>query len=101
MLDYTSGEAQFTDDQPPGDFSNNNLDEAQDVVEYWGTIWAQNGEIVDPPHKAGTGLGLDAAWYRDILRAKLVSIRLPKRLLVEYLEHSLAQRRALGIPLEE
>src|SRR5437763_1199450 len=37
-----------------------------------------------PPHLAGSGLGLDVAWYRDVMRAKLVSLRLPRRLLVEY-----------------
>jgi hypothetical protein len=29
---------------------------------------------------------LSVAWYRDVLRAKLVSLRLPRRLLVEYKE---------------
>jgi hypothetical protein len=27
---------------------------------------------------------LGVAWYRDVLRAKMVSLRLPRRLLVEY-----------------
>jgi hypothetical protein len=36
-------------------------------------------------------LGLDVEWYRDVLRAKLVSLRLPKRLLVAYKEKALAQ----------
>jgi hypothetical protein len=39
-----------------------------------------------PTHKAGIGLGLGPDWYRDVLRSKLVSIRLPKRLMVEYRE---------------
>ena len=29
-------------------------------------------------------MGLSVDWYRDVLRAKLVSLRLPRRLLVEY-----------------
>ena len=37
-----------------------------------------------PSHEAGTGLDLDVSWYRDILRSKLVSLRIPKRLLLAY-----------------
>lgn len=83
MLDYTSGEAEFTQDQP-GTFDRNDLDAPQEVVEYWAKIWSENGKFHDPPHEAGTGLNLDVDWYRDILRAKLVSLRIPKRLLVTY-----------------
>jgi hypothetical protein len=32
--------------------------------------------------------GLDAEWYRDVLRAKLVTLKLPERLLLEYLKVS-------------
>jgi hypothetical protein len=39
-----------------------------------------------PAHKAGIGLDLGIEWYRDVLRAKLVSLHLPKRLLVAYKE---------------
>lgn len=91
LLDYTSSDGHVTEDQSPGDFGNNRLDEPQDVVEYWAIDWSQNGEAHQPSHQAGLGLGLDAAWYRDVLRAKLVSLRLPKRLLLTYKERSIAQ----------
>ena len=88
MLDYGSGEAKFTADQP-GTFQRSGLDEPQDVVEYWAEVWSQNDSFHEPSHEAGTGLGLDTEWYRDVLRAKLVSLRLPKRLLVAYKERAL------------
>src|SRR5712691_2471530 len=68
LLDYTSSDGHITQDQPPGEFSNNRFDQPQDVVEYWATHWSQNGEAHEPSHLAGTGLGLDAEWYRDVLR---------------------------------
>ena len=83
ILDYTSGEAVFSRDQP-GSFDRNDLDGPQDVVEYWANTWSRNGKFHAPPHEAGTGLDLDVSWYRDILRAKLVSLRIPKRLLLAY-----------------
>lgn len=89
MLDYGSGEATITLDQP-GEFDRGGLDEPQDVVEYWAVHWSQHGNAHTPSHEAGTGLDLDAAWYRDVLRAKLVSLRLPKRLLLAYKEQTLA-----------
>jgi hypothetical protein len=100
LLDYTSGEATHSPDQP-GAFDRNGLDEAQDVVEYWAVDWSKHGNCHEPPHCAGTGLGLSVGWYRDVLRAKLVSLRLPRRLLLDYkavlikrledLEHSLGE----------
>lgn len=83
LLDYGSGEATITNDQP-GVFDRNALDEPQDIVEYWALDWSRNENDHKPSHKAGTGLGLSADWYRDVLRAKLVSLRLPRRLLLEY-----------------
>jgi len=68
MLDYTSGEACYSEDQP-GQFDRNGLDEPQEVVEYWAEQWSKNDQNQQPPHEAGTGLELDVAWYRDILRA--------------------------------
>jgi hypothetical protein len=95
MLDYSSGEATCTQDQP-GQFDRNPLDEPQDVVEYWAVEWSRNGKYHGPSHQAGSGLGLSAAWYRDVLRAKLVSLRLPRRLLLEYKERILACEDAWG-----
>ncbi|MFI5456698.1 MAG: hypothetical protein ACHRXM_14715 [Isosphaerales bacterium] len=83
VLDYTSGEATCSQDQP-GQFDRNGLDEPQEVVEYWAVDWSQHGKDHEPPHRAGSGLGLSVDWYRDVPRAKLVSLRLPRRLLLEY-----------------
>ena len=83
MLDYTTGAAISSEDQP-GPFACNGLDQPQDVVEYWAVDWSKNGNCSEPPHRAGTGLDLDVGWYRDVLRAKLVSLRLPRRLLLAY-----------------
>jgi hypothetical protein len=89
MLDYASGEAQVTIDQP-GVFDRNGLDEPQDVVEYWAVAWSQHPNAHQPAHEAGIGLELDADWYRDVLRAKLVSLQMPRRLLEAYRDHALA-----------
>jgi hypothetical protein len=83
MLDHGSGEATCTQDQP-GQFDRNPLDEPQDVVESWSVEWSRNGTHHQPAQQAGAGLGLSAEWYRDVLRTKLVSLRLPRRLLLEY-----------------
>lgn len=97
MLDYGSSEAEASADQP-GKFDRNALDEPQDVVEYWAQAWSENDNSHDPSHEAGTGLGLGVGWYRDVLRAKLVSIKLPKRLLAEYKAKLLDRLRELGVP---
>jgi len=99
MLDYTSGEARHSEDQP-GQFDRNGLDEPQEVVEYWAEQWSKNGQNHQPPHEAGTGLELDTAWYRDILRAKLVSMRIPKRLLLNYRDQVFAVIRRLESNME-
>lgn len=83
MLDYASGESVLSQDQPGG-FDRNDLDAPQDVVEYWAKSWSQNDKFHEPCHEAGTGLDLDINWYRDVLRAKLVSLKIPKKLLVAY-----------------
>ena len=90
MLDYGSGESMYSADQP-GVFDRNGLDAPQDVVEYWAAHWSQKDSFHKPSHEAGAGLGLAVEWYRDVLRAKLVSIRLPKRLLIAYKEKVLEQ----------
>jgi hypothetical protein len=83
MLDFNTGDATETPDQP-GEYDLNWFESPQDVVEYWAIDWSKNNKDYKPTHKAGTGLDLDANWYRDVLRAKLVSIRLPKRLIIAY-----------------
>ena len=92
MLDFTSGEATLSADQP-GVYDRNDFDGPQDVVEYWAEIWSRNSKDGKPTHEAGTGLGLPVEWYRDMLRAKLVSLRIPKRLLSSYKERFLERRR--------
>lgn len=99
MLDYTSGEARHSEDQP-GPFDCNGLDEPQEVVEYWAERWSRNDQNHQPPHEAGTGLKLDTAWYRDILRAKLMLVRIPKRLLLAYRDQVLAVIRRLESNME-
>jgi len=84
VLDYFSGQAKETADQPGN--CDGDLHGRQDVVEYWAKTWAEKGKFHKPSHEAGAGLGLGPDWYRDVLRSKLVSLRLPKRLLVEYRE---------------
>ena len=95
MLDYSSGESRHSEDQPPGQFDRNDLDEPQEVVEYWAETWGKTSDDHKPSHEAGTGLELDIAWYRDVLRAKLVSLRIPKRLLLTYKEQVLARIRQI------
>jgi len=90
LLDYTTGEATCSADQP-GQFDRNGLDLAQDVVEYWAVDWSKYGNCHAPSHQAGSGLGLGVGWYRDVLRAKLVSLRLPRCLILEY-KAKLSQR---------
>jgi hypothetical protein len=94
LLDHATGEAPLTKDQP-GTFDKNGLDAPQDVVESWPKIWSQNGKYHSLTHEAGTGLELDVEWYRDIPRAKLVSIRLPRRLLVAYRDKMLEREADL------
>jgi len=80
LLDYTSGEVTCARDQP-ATLDGNGLHEAQDVVEYRAVDWSKNGNCHDPTHLAGAGLGLPVEWYRgDVLRSKLVSLQLPRRL---------------------
>jgi len=100
ILDYGSGEAICTRDQP-GEFERNDLSEPQDVVEYWAVTWSKNANSHKPSHEAGLGMDLSVEWYRDVLRAKLVSLRLPKRLLMEYKEKYDAEMIRLDALMEE
>lgn len=53
-------------------------DEYIDVVSHWAERWCQ-AEWPETLQER-----MSAEWYRDILRAKLLTIALPKRLLVAY-----------------
>jgi hypothetical protein len=99
MLDYGSGEARHTADQP-GEYDRNLLDEPQEVVEYWAVDWHNNGSFATPSHLAGSGLDLGIEWYRDVQRAKLASIRLPKRLLVEYRDRYMEEYERIVADME-
>jgi len=46
-------------------------------------------------------LGLNVGWYRDVLRAKLVSLRLPRRLLLDYKAKLSKRREELELALGE
>ena len=50
LLDYTSGEATCSQDQP-GQFDRNGLDEPQEVVEYWAVDWSKHGNATS--HRTG------------------------------------------------
>lgn len=100
VLDYASGEARVTADQP-GLFERGSLTDPQDVGEYWAVTWSQNDNAHQPAHEAGTGLDLGVEWHRDVLRAKLVSLRLPKRLLIAYKEQTVAQIEKLEMMLKQ
>lgn len=51
--------------------------EPMDVREDITDLWEYYGQPYD---------GLEGEWYRDVLRAKLLTIRLPKRLIVDYVK---------------
>ena len=99
MLDYSSGDSKVSTDQP-GEFDCNGIDKPQEVVEHWAEVWSKNDREHLPAQAAGTGLDLSVEWYRDVLRAKLVSMRLPKRLLIEYKKKILDRNKALDSILE-
>ena len=93
LLDYNTGDAKHTTDQPGQASVGDHLNGDLDVVEYWAMKWAANDNDHEPGVDAGLGVpGLDADWYRDILRAKLVSLRVPRRLLEEYVEKKYLDR---------
>jgi len=66
-----------------------NEDKGIDVVDYWGKHWSQ----AKWPETLQERMSAD--WYTDILRAKLLTIALPKRLLIEYRDKCLEKERKL------
>lgn len=79
MLDFFG-----PDDEEQDRYSGIN-GEPMDVREDITDLWEYYGIPYD---------GLDAEWYRDILRAKLLSIKLPVRLIKEYVE--VAKKETMG-----
>jgi hypothetical protein len=71
MLDYF-GPDDATEDRYTGTL-NGALDVRHDITDLW--------EYYGKPIK-----GLDAEWYRDILRSKLVTLKFPKRLIEQYVK---------------
>lgn len=51
--------------------------EPMDVKEDVTDLWEYYGQPYD---------GLEGEWYRDVLRAKLITLKLPKRLITEYVK---------------
>lgn len=71
MLDYF-GPEDFEDDLYSG-IDGDPMDVVEDIPEIW--------EYHDMPFP-----GLDSEWYRDIMRAKLVSLRVPLQLINKFAE---------------
>jgi hypothetical protein len=71
ILDY------FGPDDAEEDLYSGIDGEPMDVKEDITDLWEYYGIPYD---------GLEGEWYRDILRAKLITIKLPKRLITEYVK---------------
>jgi len=79
LLDYF-GPDEDEDDKYTG-IDGDPMDVKEDVTDLW--------EYYGHPYD-----GLEGEWYRDILRSKLISIRLPKRLIRDYV--NIAKKETLG-----
>jgi hypothetical protein len=71
MLDY------FGPDDSESDKYTGIDGDPMDVREDITDLWSYKGIPFD---------GLDSEWYRDVMRAKLISIKLPERLIKEYVK---------------
>jgi len=71
MLDY------FGPDDAEQDLYSGIDGEPMDVKEDVTDLWEYYGQPYD---------GLEGEWYRDVLRAKLLTIKLPARLIKEYVK---------------
>ncbi len=78
LLDSNSPYNSCTDNQPGGPYNCNGLFEPQDIVEYICVKYANDSD--------SNGKDFSPQWHKDILRAKLVSLRIPEKLLREYVE---------------
>ena len=78
MLDYFGSPDEETDKYSCVDGEPMNVKE--DVTDLW--------EYYGKPYE-----GLEGEWYRDILRSKLITIRLPKRLIKTYVD---VAKKAIG-----
>ena len=56
------------------------MDIREDVMDLW-------------EYKEAVGFDIPAEWYRDLLRAKLVTIALPEHLLVEYVRKYMESKK--------
>jgi hypothetical protein len=73
MLDY------FGPDDSEADKYTGIDGDPMDVREDVADLWSYKGIPFD---------GLDAEWYRDVMRAKLVTTKIPERLIKEYIKAS-------------
>lgn len=71
MLDYFGSDEEDKDKYSGID--GEPMDVREDVTDLW--------EYYGIPHD-----GLDGEWYRDVLRAKLLTIKLPERIIKEYVK---------------
>lgn len=71
MLDYF-GSNDSEADQFSG-IDGDKMDVREDIADVW-----SYRDLAAPD--------LDAEWYRDVMRAKLISIRLPERIIKEYIK---------------
>jgi hypothetical protein len=71
MLDY------FGPDEAEEDWYSGIDGESMDVGELLPDLWECHGIPFD---------GLDSEWYRDIMRAKLLTLKLPKKLIEQYVD---------------
>lgn len=71
MLDYFGSDEE--DEDKYSGIDGEPMDVREDVTDLW--------EYYGIPYD-----GLDAEWYRDVLRAKLLTLKLPVRLVKEYVE---------------
>ena len=71
MLDYFGPDDSETDKYTGID--GDPMDVREDIAD----LWSYKGLPIE---------GLEPEWYRDIMRAKLVSLKLPERLIKEYIK---------------
>lgn len=79
ILDY------FGPDELEEDLYSGIDGEPMDVREDVTDLWEYYGKPYD---------GLEGEWYRDVLRSKLITLKLPKRLITEYVKIAQKETRS-------
>ena len=80
MLDY------FGPEDVEEDWYSGIDGEGMDVIELLPDLWECHGIPFD---------GLESEWYRDVIRAKLMSLRLPKNIIEQYVEVAKKQQKRI------